>query len=345
MIGPFDVEFIPVTHSVPHGFATAFHTPQGVLMHTGDWKLDLTPVDGRLTDLARMGAIAYDQGVRLLMGDSTNADSHGHSRSEKSVGAVLYDLFHEHEGRRIVIACFASHVHRVQQIADAAIAFGRKVATLGLSMKKNMRLAREMGLLQIPESSIVDIEDIGDLADGDVCVISTGSQGEPMSALTRMANGENRWLTIGRGRHGDPVLAPDPRQRDGREQGDRRARAPRRPGRALRHRGRPRHRPRQAGGDQDAPVDRGAAVVRAGARRVPPPRGQRRARARSWACPSSAPWCAPTATSSPSTTRASASAGRCRPATSTSTASSATSARACCATAACSPRRAWWSSS
>jgi ribonuclease J len=198
-IGPFDVEFIPVTHSVPHGFATAFHTPQGVLLHTGDWKLDLTPVDGRLTDLARMGAIAYDQGVRLLLSDSTNADSHGHSRSEKSVGAVLYDLFHEHEGRRIVIACFASHVHRVQQIADAAIAFGRKVATLGLSMKKNMRLAREMGLLDIPERSIIDIEDIGDLADGDICVISTGSQGEPMSALTRMANGENRWLTIGEG--------------------------------------------------------------------------------------------------------------------------------------------------
>ena len=198
-IGPFDVEFIPVTHSVPHGFATAFHTPQGVLMHTGDWKLDLTPVDGRLTDLTRMGAIAYEQGVRLLMSDSTNADSHGHSRSEKSVGSVLYDLFHEHEGRRIVIACFASHVHRVQQIADAAIAFGRQVATLGLSMKKNMRLAREMGLLHIPERSIVDIENIDKLADGDVCVISTGSQGEPMSALTRMANGENRWLTIGEG--------------------------------------------------------------------------------------------------------------------------------------------------
>ena len=198
-IGPFDVEFIPVTHSVPHGFATAFHTEQGVILHTGDWKLDLTPVDGRLTDLARMGSIAVGQGIRLLMGDSTNADAHGHSRSEKSVGTVLYDLFHEHEGRRIVIACFASHVHRVQQIADAAIAFGRKVSTLGLSMKKNVRLAREMGLLQIPESALVDIEDIGDLADGDVCVISTGSQGEPMSALTRMANSENRWLTIGEG--------------------------------------------------------------------------------------------------------------------------------------------------
>jgi ribonuclease J len=196
-IGPFDVEFIPVTHSVPHGFATAFHTPQGVVMHTGDWKLDLTPVDGRLTDLARMGSIAYESGIRLLLGDSTNADSHGHSRSEKSVGAALYDIFHQHEGRRIVIACFASHVHRVQQIADAAIAQGRKVATLGLSMKKNMRLAREMGLLNIPESSIVDVEDIDDLPDGQVCVISTGSQGEPMSALTRMANSENRWIKIG----------------------------------------------------------------------------------------------------------------------------------------------------
>ncbi len=198
-IGPFDVEFIPVTHSVPHGFATAFHTPQGVIMHTGDWKLDLTPVDGRLTDLARMGSISYDTGVRLLMGDSTNADAHGHSRSETSVGAVLYDIFHAHEGRRIVIACFASHIHRVQQIADAAIGFGRKVATLGLSMKKNVRLAREMGLLNIPESSLVDIEDIGDLPDGSVCVICTGSQGEPMSALTRMANNENRWITIGDG--------------------------------------------------------------------------------------------------------------------------------------------------
>ena len=199
MIGPFDVEFIPVTHSVPHGFATAFHTPQGVIMHTGDWKLDLTPVDGRLTDLPRMGAIAYEQGVRLLLGDSTNADAPGHSRSERSVGGVLFDLFHEHQGRRIIIACFASHIHRVQQIADAAVALGRKVATLGLSMKKNVRLAREMGLLQIPESSLIDIEDIADLADGEVCVISTGSQGEPMSALTRMANRENRWLEVGEG--------------------------------------------------------------------------------------------------------------------------------------------------
>jgi ribonuclease J len=198
-IGRFDCEFIPVTHSVPHGFATAFHTPQGTILHSGDFKLDLTPVDGRLTDLGTVGAIAKDEGIRLLLADSTNAEEAGHSRSETSVGKVLYDLFHAHEGRRIVIACFASHIHRVQQIADAAVAFGRKVATLGLSMKKNVRLAREMGLLHIPESALIDIEDIGDLPDGDVCVICTGSQGEPMSALTRMANRENKWLKIGEG--------------------------------------------------------------------------------------------------------------------------------------------------
>jgi ribonuclease J len=195
-IGPCDVEFIPVTHSVPHGFATAFHTPQGTILHSGDFKLDLTPVDGRLTDLARIGALASGDGIRLLLSDSTNADEPGHSRSESSVGQVLYHLFHEHEGRRIVIACFASHIHRVQQIADAALAFGRKVATLGLSMKKNVRLAREMGLLHIPDHALVDIDDVRDLPPGQVCVISTGSQGEPMSALSLMAQRNNRWLEI-----------------------------------------------------------------------------------------------------------------------------------------------------
>jgi ribonuclease J len=195
-IGPCDVEFIPVTHSVPHGFATAFHTPQGTILHTGDFKLDLTPVDGRLTDLGRIGALASGEGIRLLLSDSTNADEPGYARSETTVGRVLYELFHEHEGRRIVIACFASHIHRVQQIADAAIAFGRKVATLGLSMKKNVRLAREMGLLSIPDRELVDIDDVRDLPPGQVCVISTGSQGEPMSALALMAQRNNRWLEI-----------------------------------------------------------------------------------------------------------------------------------------------------
>jgi len=196
-IGPFDVEFIPVTHSVPHGFATAFHTPQGTILHSGDFKLDLTPVDGRLTDLARIGAIAKDPGIRLLLSDSTNADEVGHARSERSVGNVLYDLFHANEGRRIVIACFASHIHRVQQIADAAIAFDRTIATLGMSMKKNVRLARRMGLLQIPDNRLVDIEDIVDIDPAKVCVISTGSQGEPMSALALMASSDNRWIKVG----------------------------------------------------------------------------------------------------------------------------------------------------
>jgi len=195
-IGPFDCEFIPVTHSVPHGFATAIRTPQGVIMHSGDWKLDLTPVDGRLTDLTRMGSIADQEGVRLLLADSTNACEKGHSRSESTVGKVLYDLFHEFEGQRIITTCFASHVHRVQQIADAAIAFDRTVATMGMSMKKNVKMAREMGLLEIPDHRLRDIDDIADLDPSKVCIISTGSQGEPMSALALMAANENRWLKL-----------------------------------------------------------------------------------------------------------------------------------------------------
>jgi len=198
-IGPVDVEFIPVTHSVPHGFATAFHTSQGVILHSGDWKLDLTPVDGRLTDLGRVGAIAHEHGIRLLLSDSTNAEEHGYSSSESAVGQVLYDLFHQHEGHRIITTCFASHIHRVQQIADAAISFDRTIATMGLSMKKNVRLAREMGLLRIPDARLRDIEDVDDLDPGKVCVISTGSQGEPMSALALLASSENRWLQVGEG--------------------------------------------------------------------------------------------------------------------------------------------------
>ena len=195
-IGPCDIEFIPVTHSVPHGFATAFHTAQGTILHSGDFKLDPAPVDGRLTDLGRIGALTAGTGVRLLLSDSTNAEEPGYARSETSIGHVLYELFHRHKGRRIVAACFASHIHRVQQIADVAVAFGRKVATLGLSMKKNVRLAREMGQLRIPDEALVDIDDVGDLPPGQVCVISTGSQGEPMSALSLMAQRNNRWLEI-----------------------------------------------------------------------------------------------------------------------------------------------------
>ena len=135
-IGPFDVEFIPVTHSVPHAHAIAVHTPQGVVLHSGDFKLDLTPVDGRLTDLARIGAIATTEGIRLLLADSTNAEHRGHAPSERDVGAVLRATFHAAEGRRVITTSFASHIHRIQQIADAAIDSGRVVATLGLSMKQ-----------------------------------------------------------------------------------------------------------------------------------------------------------------------------------------------------------------
>lgn len=195
-IGPFDVEFIPATHSVPQGVATAFHTPQGTILHTGDFKLDLTPVDGRLTNLARIGALADGDGIRLLLADSTNADQPGYSRSERSVGQVLYDLMHEQEGRRIITACFASHIHRIQQIADAAISFGRVVAPLGRSMKRNITMARELGLLTIPDRSIIDVERVDDYEPGQVLVLSTGSQGEPMSALTLLAANENRWLKL-----------------------------------------------------------------------------------------------------------------------------------------------------
>jgi ribonuclease J len=198
-IGPFDVEFIPVTHSVPNGFATAFHTPQGVILHSGDWKLDLNPVDGRRTDLARIGALAEDPGIRLLLSDSTNAEEPGHSASESSIGHTLHDLFRAHEDKRIVVACFASHIHRVQQVVNAALATGRTVATLGRSMGRNVAIAREMGLLTVPDDRLVDIEAVRELDPRRTCVISTGSQGEPLSALALMAAGENKWIQVGEG--------------------------------------------------------------------------------------------------------------------------------------------------
>jgi ribonuclease J len=196
-IGPFDVEFIPVTHSVPHGFATAFHTPKGVILHSGDFKIDLTPVDGRATDLARIGALADGPGVRLLLSDSTNAEEEGHTESERCVGAALSRLFAAHPDRRLIVACFASHIHRIQQIADAALANDRVLATLGRSMAKNVALARSMGLLHIPDDKLVDIERIGDFGASRVCVLCTGSQGEPMSALALMAAADNKWISVG----------------------------------------------------------------------------------------------------------------------------------------------------
>ncbi|MFM8626851.1 MAG: ribonuclease J [Actinomycetota bacterium] len=196
-IGPFDVEFLPVTHSVPHAHAIIVHTPQGVIVHSGDFKLDLTPVDGRRTDLARLGELASTVGIRLLMCDSTNAEEHGHAPSERSVGTVLHNLFHQHRDRRIITASFASHIHRVQQVIEVAIENGRKIALMGRSMQSNVRLAIELGLLDVPASSFIAVEQIADHAPREVCVISTGSQGEPMSALSLLARGESKWIKVG----------------------------------------------------------------------------------------------------------------------------------------------------
>ena len=196
-IGPFDVEFIPVTHSVPHAHAIALHTPQGVIVHSGDFKIDLTPVDERRTDLARLGALAAGDGIRLLMLDSTNAEERGSAPSERSVGVVLRQLFTEHRHQRIITASFASHIHRVQQIAEAAVDAGRVVATLGRSMINNVRMARDLGLIRLPDKSFVDIEDIDDYPPEKVCVISTGSQGEPMAALSLLARGDSKFVKVG----------------------------------------------------------------------------------------------------------------------------------------------------
>ncbi len=195
-IGPCDVEIIPVTHSVPNAFAIAFHTPQGVILHSGDFKIDLQPVDGRRTDLARIGELAEVEGIALLLSDSTNAEEPGYTASESSVGLTLRRVFAARPGRRVIVACFASHIHRIQQIIDAAVASGRRVATLGRSMGKNVELAARLGLLEVPDRTLIDISDIDSLPPGQVCVISTGSQGEPMSALALMATGDNKWLRI-----------------------------------------------------------------------------------------------------------------------------------------------------
>ena len=196
-IGSFDCEFIPVTHSVPSGLISAIRTPQGAILHSSDFKLDLNPVDGRRTDLARIGAIARDEGVRLMLCDSTNSEIPGSSRSETDVGEVLRGVFAAHPARRLVVAAFSSHIHRVQQVADAAVESGRKVATLGLSMKRNFALARELGLLQLPDHAVIDVAEAENYLPRQVCVVSTGSQGETRSALALAATGDSRWIDIG----------------------------------------------------------------------------------------------------------------------------------------------------
>jgi ribonuclease J len=198
-IGPFDCQFVPVTHSVPYSLATAFFTPAGTILHTGDFKLDLNPVDGRKTDLALLGEIARrDGGVRLLLSDSTNAERAGFTPSESTVGEAMQDLFRLHPDRRFIVACFASHLHRIQQVARAALDAGRRIAFLGRSMAQNVALAREMGLLDLPSARVVDIEDADAVkySPGELCIICTGSQGEPLSALSLMAAHEHKWVKV-----------------------------------------------------------------------------------------------------------------------------------------------------
>lgn len=195
-VGPFEVEFIPVTHSVPSAHALAFHTPLGVVVHSGDFKLDATPIDGRRTDLARLAALG-DAGVALLLCDSTNAEEPGYTPSERTVGTALNRLFLERAQRRLVVACFASHVHRVQQIMDAAIAQGRKIALMGRSMEANVKLARKLGQLRVDSAALIDIDQVGRYAPGEVCVICTGSQGEPLAALSKLSRGDARNFAVG----------------------------------------------------------------------------------------------------------------------------------------------------
>ncbi|HEY1761031.1 MAG TPA: ribonuclease J [Acidimicrobiales bacterium] len=195
-IGPFEVEFIPVTHSVPSAHALAFHTKVGVVVHSGDFKLDLTPIDGRRTDINRLAALG-DEGVALLLADSTNAEEPGFTASESSVGVTLRRLFLERPERRMVVACFASHIHRIQQIANVAHETGRKIAFMGRSMEANVKLARKLHLLRVDPGDIIDVENISRFPPGQVCVVCTGSQGEPLAVLSKLSRGDARNFKVG----------------------------------------------------------------------------------------------------------------------------------------------------
>ena len=193
-VGPFDLEFVSVTHSIPDALAVFVRTSAGNVLITGDFKMDQLPLDRRLTDLrafARMG----EEGVDLFMVDSTNALVPGFITPEREIGPVLDQVFGEASGQ-IVVASFASHVHRVQQVINAAAHHGRRVAFVGRSMERNMRIAEEKGYLSIPEGIIVDLKGIGELPPSQRVYMATGSQGEPMAALSRMSVGSHRTVTI-----------------------------------------------------------------------------------------------------------------------------------------------------
>jgi len=192
--GPFRFALVHVAHSVPQAAGVAFDTPEGMVIHSGDFKLDPTPVDGKPTDLGTFAGFAR-RGVRLLMCDSTNAERQGFVPSESSVGPPLAEIVADAEGR-VILACFASHVHRVQQAVDAVVASGRKFAFLGRSMLRNTEIAGELELLSVPGELVVDLNELVDLPPEETAIICTGSQGEPFAALSLMASGSHRSVTL-----------------------------------------------------------------------------------------------------------------------------------------------------
>jgi len=195
-IGPFDLEFIAVNHSIPDALAVAIKTVAGVVLHTGDFKMDQLPLDDRITDLrafARLGEI----GVDLFLPDSTNADVPGFTAPERDIGPVLESVISK-APRRVIVASFSSHVHRVQQVLDAAHANGRRVAFMGRSMVRNMTIAADLGYLKVPAGVLIDAKKAADLPDNKIVYMSTGSQGEPMAVLARMANLEHQ-IEVGKG--------------------------------------------------------------------------------------------------------------------------------------------------
>ncbi|MEP9383093.1 ribonuclease J [Nocardioides sp. KR10-350] len=199
--GPFDLEFVAVNHSIPDALAVAIRTGAGLVLHTGDFKMDQLPLDGRITDLrafARLG----EEGVDLFLTDSTNAEVPGFTTAEKKIQPAIEEVFRE-SSQRIIVACFASHVHRVQQILNSAVKYGRKVGYVGRSMVRNMQIASELGYLHVPEGVIVDAKELADLPPDKQVLVSTGSQGEPMSALSRISNGTHNFVSI---EPGDTVL-------------------------------------------------------------------------------------------------------------------------------------------
>ncbi|MGV8966555.1 MAG: ribonuclease J [Cellulomonas sp.] len=198
--GPFDLEFVAVNHSIPDGLAVAVRTKAGLVLNTGDFKMDQFPLDGRITDLRGFAKFG-EEGVDLFMVDSTNAEVPGFVASEVELGPAIEAAFRD-APRRIIVSSFASHVHRIQQVLDAAHANGRKVAFVGRSMVRNMGIARDLGYLKVPRGLVVDFKALDGMPDKKVCLIATGSQGEPMAALARMANGDHV-ISIG---EGDTIL-------------------------------------------------------------------------------------------------------------------------------------------